>query len=200
MLWSILHNIKIRCNKLVWRYLQLGQGYPWDLQNQACQVILEDQQDPSFLGDLPSQALPFTQKQEAHKPFDSCSFAGSLRWLVYYVLRQQKIWTCWMRYLGSLLSLSSLRSSSSRGSLFKNEETKRQRLVLRNTKKEHLSILTLIAFCGDKDKRAQDSTYSLSWWSRGTRLSSGSRRTLVWISMIWKLYSIPFCDFNGNFY
>lgn len=51
--------------------LQLGQGYPSGLQNQAFQVALEDQQDRSFLGDLPIQALPVReiqkQKQDGHK-------------------------------------------------------------------------------------------------------------------------------------
>lgn len=113
-------------------YLQLGQGCPSGLQSQAFQVALEDQQDLSFLGDLPSQALPFTtkQKQDAHKSVASCSFVGC-----YFcksgVAREQEIYICWIYYLGSLFSLSSLGSCRSRGALF--EEKKRwQRLILWN--------------------------------------------------------------------
>lgn len=50
-------------------YLQLHQGYPWALQNQAFQVILEGQQDLSFLVDLLDQTLPLKQKQDWHKVF-----------------------------------------------------------------------------------------------------------------------------------
>ena len=55
-----------RCKDKKTLHLQLGQGYPWGLQNQACQVILEDQRDLSFLGDLPTQTLPFTEKTTYH--------------------------------------------------------------------------------------------------------------------------------------
>lgn len=43
------------------QYLQLGQEYPEGLQDQACQEILEDQLDLSFLEVLPSQIHPWGQ-------------------------------------------------------------------------------------------------------------------------------------------
>lgn len=58
--------------------VQLGQGYPSGLQNRAFQVALEDQQDQSFLGDLPIQALPVReiqkQKQDGHTRVACCVF------------------------------------------------------------------------------------------------------------------------------
>lgn len=58
--------------------VQLGQGYPSGLQNRAFQVTLEDQQDQSFLGDLPIRTLPFTktqkQKQDAQRSVKCCLF------------------------------------------------------------------------------------------------------------------------------
>lgn len=49
------------------RYLQQHQGFPWDLQDLAFRVILEDQRDLFFQGDLLTQAHPFTQENDSHE-------------------------------------------------------------------------------------------------------------------------------------
>lgn len=71
---------------------------------------------------------PFTQTQNECKPVSACLFAGYLTLLVYSEWTELTNTTissvCWMCYLSSFLSLSSLRPCCSRGTLFKNRYNK----------------------------------------------------------------------------
>lgn len=80
-------------------------------------MILEDQQDLSFPGDLPSQTLPLTQNKR-----ETVTLILAFYCLldISVLLSEWEIFICWVSYLGSFLSLSSLRSCSSRWALFQN--------------------------------------------------------------------------------
>lgn len=125
-------------------------------------MILEDQLDLSFLGVLPSQILPLGQRHMDIDLFSLVCFLVSCHVLAEHLYLL-------VRYLGSLLSLSSLRTRRSMRALFKERKKKRWTKYYQK-KREKFSICTI---------NIQHDTHSLSWWSRGTGLSSWSRRTLV---------------------
>lgn len=95
-----------------------------------------------------------------------------------------------VRYLGSLLSLSSLRTCRSMRALFKERKKKRWTKYYQK-KRENFSIYTI---------NIQHDTHSLSWWSRGTGLSSWSRRTLVKVSHKFMWNKFNFIVLNTHFH
>lgn len=111
-------------------------------------MILEDQLDLSFPGVLPSQIRPLGQRYMNIDLFSLVCF------LVPCHLLAEHLYLL-VRYLGSLLSLSSLRTCRSMRALF--EERKKQRWTKYHQKKrEKFSIYTI---------NIQHDTHSLSWWS-----------------------------------